>query len=181
MEKRGFSLIELLIVIALIGILLAIAVPNYRDTMTKSKIEKQTKELHSIIMGARLSAMQNRQPVALFLGPTLCVYQVYTSLDYGLFNNNSPPTGLRAPGKTTVFPYAMSQKPPGTTMVNLNVANDYVSFDHRGFAIGLPSTDNQMTLVVNPLKSYGGDNCIVVSTSRTNIGRMENASTCRTR
>ena len=66
MKNHGFSLIELLIVIALIGILLAIAVPNYNETMTKTKIEAQTKELHSAITNARLAALQNK-PLNLIL------------------------------------------------------------------------------------------------------------------
>ena len=36
--ENGFSLIELLIVIAIIGVLAAIAVPNYNEYITRSKI-----------------------------------------------------------------------------------------------------------------------------------------------
>lgn len=45
MKKNGFTLIEILIVITIIGILASIAIPNYQDSVRKSKRAEAQKHL----------------------------------------------------------------------------------------------------------------------------------------
>jgi type IV pilus assembly protein PilA len=51
-KKNGFSLIELMIVVAIIGILASIAIPNYQDSLARAQVGEAMNLLdgaHSII------------------------------------------------------------------------------------------------------------------------------------
>lgn len=55
-QQQGFSLIELLIVVAIIAILAAIAVPNFLEAQTRSKVSRVVADMRSITAGLELYA-----------------------------------------------------------------------------------------------------------------------------
>jgi len=52
--QKGFTLIELMIVVAIIGILAAIAIPQYQNYIARS----QFAESHTLLGGARTAAQE---------------------------------------------------------------------------------------------------------------------------
>jgi len=60
-RQKGFSLMEVLIVIAIIGILTALAINSFRETGDKYRVESETKEMFANLMDARARALQRNR------------------------------------------------------------------------------------------------------------------------
>lgn len=56
-QYRGFTLVELLITVALISIVAVIAVPNFRDAIQKSRADTEVSDLQRALNYARLEAI----------------------------------------------------------------------------------------------------------------------------
>lgn len=69
--KRAFTLIELLIVVAIIGILAAIAVPNFLNAQTRAKVSRVYADQRSIATAVESYAVDHgRPPIDMDAGAT---------------------------------------------------------------------------------------------------------------
>ena len=116
-EQHGFTLIELMIVVAIIGILAAIAIPMYLDYTTRSQIAEGL----NVAGGAKAAVTEYYQ-------------------DRGTFPSNNAQAGLDAPGNITgKYVTSVSTDSSGViTILYGNEAHPFIS----GETVILTATDH---------------------------------------
>lgn len=123
-NQKGFTLVELLIVIAIVAILAAVAVPNFRETSARNRMVANTNEFLSSIQYARSEAL--RRGGRIVLSPSSG--SDWTNGLVVFFDQDDD--GAYDSGEELRFWDSMAT---GTTLVAA-AGSTAISFDSRGFA-----------------------------------------------
>ncbi|MGH7218955.1 MAG: pilus assembly FimT family protein, partial [Nitrospiraceae bacterium] len=69
-RQAGFSLIEVLIAVAIIGIVSALAIPNYLVWQSRSELRQAVTEVQNQLLLARMAALSRNAPVTVAISIT---------------------------------------------------------------------------------------------------------------
>jgi len=157
LRENGFTLVEILITITIMGILLSLATINFHDWQIKYRLDRQTAELFTDINSTRLAAIHTKKRRGIVLNPDSYALKNYSS------DNESITAGTVQ--KTVSVKFELKPISGGS------YSDAHHLFDSRGLLYNTTGT----TITASPFNT-GSNDCIILAVGRINLGKMTNGT-----
>jgi prepilin-type N-terminal cleavage/methylation domain-containing protein len=162
-NKRGFTIVELIVVIAIMSILLAMAFLSYKDIQQRNDVEQKVKIMYAELMNVRIRAMQRGRDHFVTLPTGSTMYRIYEdgpAPDGDSSFNTASDTLLSL---QSVAPY---------TLVLSTATISLVQFTAKGLlSAGTPTGWVRINATTT-----GEYDCIFIDQIRTGMGKMNGAN-----
>lgn len=152
MRQNGFSLVELIVVIAILAILLSIATLQFNQYVMKSAIESQVRTMFTDLMAVRSQALFEKRDRAVRV--TATTFSIYSS---GLA------TGTPVLQRDLKYSVIVNSSLPYT-----------VTFNSRGVIDAVQNA----SICIEPSGNPGAIDSLVLSKTRIQMGKRDAGTTC---
>ena len=126
-NNSGFTLIELAVIIAIVGVLAGIAVPSFVGWLPKYRLNSSADDIQAMVQNARLRAVKENAHVAVLFDPD----NDGLDGDYLVFVDNDSDWNMDS-GETMV---ARGEVASGIRIFGPIFTNDRFSFNSRGLCL----------------------------------------------
>lgn len=148
--SRGFTLVELFVLLVVLGVLAAMATQVFSSWIKKYNAEDEIKKLYSDLMGQRAYAMTRSRVAGI---------KLINATSYS-FTEDLDDNGVTEGGEENLRPVQLKSS------ISWNGSGSKVEFNSLGV------TSNQRTIRIIDSSGAGYD-CIVISATRINMGKYD--------
>ena len=126
-KQTGFTALELLVVIGIVAILSAIAIPNFFGWMPAKRLQSAAGDVQSALQTARLAAVKGNICVTVLFDPDNDNYRIF--LDHGGNDASKACNGTQDANEPTT---KNGEMPGRVSLVSVN-PQPRITFNSRGF------------------------------------------------
>jgi len=169
-NERGFSLLEMLTVLAIATIVMSMAVLQFNSWNVKANIDTQTRELLSDLSDARLGAIQTKGSRAVFLSVSSATFYTYSTNE----------TVSLSTGRFMFKRYFKNHVRVMQSSGTLTSQCSNIGFDSLGMTdtFSLSGFVTGETIVAQPTGTNAAIDCLTIATTKINVGKY-NGTSCQ--
>ena len=140
--RKGFTLVEILVAVAIIGIMALIFYPNIMNTLESRKIEGSAREILITLQRAKFQAVKTK------LNHRVKFEAVGEGWVYSIEREDNP-------NEWNIMRGFLRKSIPSEFQVDIDFPNETIEFSPLGFVANYSSTQNTITLQSLKLATYG--------------------------
>jgi prepilin-type N-terminal cleavage/methylation domain-containing protein len=159
--RGGFTLVEILVALAILGFLLTMAVSSFRGMDEKYKVESETKLLYGDLMDVRGRAMQRNRFYHVRIAANGLGYATFEDAFPLPDGDSDSSNGANLPVVNATVNHAITAVPGGLSAIAFN-------------RNGIPSVTGYLRFASTANPDY---DCITIQATRIKMGQF-NAGTC---